>query len=275
MVGQFDEFNNKNMSQENCKSVVYLYLNNFEALMQNIFFLMLFFLGSCSQIKQKEFQDVPVRVTDAQVDECLDYKKEVLDNVYSEIKVESGSDYIFTKSLSEARSSFQKFDLSKSLIKSKVTMINNILNSCNEEKIKKFNEDFKIFGRCSLMNSELNYFQALAKALGRPWPMILKLEGKKLAVDYVRYFSAGRFPLLERVVALSVLDELSINQVINKDLHNEIKTLMLETHYYVESLKHKINQESHLSCESAEVIRLDLEYSDVVGKKMRDLLRRI
>lgn len=243
--------------------------------MYNIFFLTLFFLPSCSQINQKEMKDLPVRVTDSQINECLNYKKEVLDNVYAEIKVKNGSDYVFTKDLIEVRSSFQRFDLSKSLIKSKVTMISNILNSCNDERIKKFNEDFKIFGHCSLMNSELNYFQALAKALKRPWPMILKLEGKKIAVDYVRYFSSGKFPLLERVVALSVLDELSINEVINKDLHNEIKTLMLETHYYVESLKNKINQETDLSCASAEIIRLDLEFSDIVGKKMRDLLTRI
>lgn len=243
--------------------------------MQNILFIVLFSLLSCSQMDKKEIPDRPVRVTDAQVEECLEYQKDVLDIAYVEVKGRNGSEYEFTKDLFEARKSFQKNDLSKSLIKSKVAMINNILNSCNEDKIKKFNHDFKIFSRCSLMNSELNYFQALAQALGRPWPMMLKLEGKKVAIDYVRYFSTGQFPLLERIVALSVLDELSINQVVNKDLHQEIKELMLQTHHYVESLKNEINRDTYLSCESAEIMRQDLDYSAMVGKKMRELLARI
>ncbi len=89
------------------------------------------------------------------------------------------------------------------------------------------------------------------------------------------YFSEGHFPLLNRLVALSVLDELSVNEVVNKDLHNEIKVLMQESREYVEGLRLKLNKDPGLSCESISIIRDELSYSNIVAQKMKNFLARI
>ncbi len=126
------------------------------------------------------------------------------------------------------------------------------------------------------MFSELNYFQSLAYALSNyKWPMILKLEGKKIGLDYVRFYSQGSFPLLNRLIALSVLDELSVHQIVNKDLHQDIKILMQESRTYVEGLRVKLNKDPGLSCQSMSIVQEELEYSDLVAKKMQEFLTRI
>jgi hypothetical protein len=217
-----------------------------------------------------------VVVSDTAIQECNSYQKNVLDRAYDKPKGSKEADYVFTKDTKLARELLGKFDIAKGLNMPKAQLVNNVINKCNPESIKEFDDQYKLLGKCSLMFSELNYFQSLAVALNKyPWPVDLKLEGKKVAVDYVRYFSEGSFPLLNRLVALSVLDELSVNQVVNKDLHNEIKDVMQESRMYVEGLRQKLSKDPGLTCESLEIIRDELAYSDVVGKKMRNFLERI
>jgi hypothetical protein len=76
-------------------------------------------------------------------------------------------------------------------------------------------------------------------------------------------------------VALSVLDELSANEIVNKDLHEEIKVVMQESRIYVEGLRLKLNKDPGLSCDSMGIIRDELAYSDLVAKKMKNFLGRI
>jgi hypothetical protein len=126
------------------------------------------------------------------------------------------------------------------------------------------------------MFSELNYFQSLALALNKyQWPTILKLEAKKIAIDYVRYYSEDTYPLLNRLIALSVLDELSVNKVVNQNLHIEIKNLMQESRIYVEGLRLKLNKDPGISCASLSIIRDELDYSNQIAQKIKHLLTRI
>lgn len=236
-------------------------------------------LVSCSQFSQKAApKQEPVKISMSEVNECRQYQQDVLDKAYREVKnkKKKTSELMFNPNRYEARALISKFDVEKGLTKKKSALVSNILNQCNGDLIKKFDQDYKTLGTCSLMFSELSYFQSLASALKNfPWPTDLKLEGKKVALDYVRYFSEGDFPLLNRLVALSVLDELSVNEVVNKNLHNEIKVVMEESRIYVEGLRAKLNQDPSLSCDSLGVIREELEYSRQVAKKMQGFLARI
>lgn len=234
-------------------------------------------LSSCSQFSKKnETQIGPVKVSENEIQECRQYQKTVLDRAYSEVKGSKNADIYFTKDIKLAREVLQKFDVKVGLIKPKADLVQNILHQCDAESIKEFDQKYKLLGKCFLMFSELNYFQSLAVAIKQyPWPADLKLEGKKVAVDYVKYFSEGEYPLLNRLVALSVLDELSVNEVVNKDLHNEIKILMHESRAYVEGLRVKLNKDPGLSCDSLGIIRDELAYSDVVAKKLKNFLERI
>ena len=245
--------------------------------MKNYFFLSLFLTFSCTQISKKtQIPDIPVSIADSQIKECLNCQKNVLDKAYNEVKGTKYSEYVFTKDVREAREILAQFDVSKGLSKSKAIVTNNILNNCSESRIKQFELDYKILGECSLMFSELNFFQSLAVAIRKnKWPIDLRLEAKKVALDYVRYFSEGSFPLLNRLVALSVLDELSVNQVVNKDLHPEIKVLMQDSRLYVEALRMKLNKEPGLKCQSLEIVREELAYSDLMAKKIQNFLTRL
>lgn len=230
---------------------------------------------SCSQVEKKK-EPVPVRYTSTDIQECQNYQKNVLDKSYKEVKVNNAIVLAFTNDQAEARKSFAEFDINKGLTKIKAGLVTNILNSCDDESVKKFDQEYKGLAGCNLMFSELNYFQSLASGLNKyPWPTDLRLEGKKIAVDYVRYFSEGQFPLLNRLVALSVLDELSINQIVNKELHSEIKVLMEESRIYVEGLRQKLNKDPGLTCDSLDVIQEELIYSDSVAKKMQGFLKQI
>lgn len=238
---------------------------------------MLIIVSACSQMsKQAQPKIVPVNISDADLQQCITYQKNVLDRAYSTPKGLKDGQPEFTKDIKAARKFLGQFDVSAGLSKPKVQLVSNIINQCDPVAIKEFDNQYKSLGKCSLMFSELNYMQSLAAALNTyKWPTDLKLEGKKVAVDYVKYFSDGTFPLLNRLVALSVLDELSVNQVVNKELHNEIKTVMQESRSYVESLRQKLNKDTGLSCEGLDIIRDELAYSDVVGKKMINFLKRI
>ena len=234
-------------------------------------------LSSCSQFSKKSApKSDPVKISETDIQECTNYQKTVLDRAYTEMKGAKNPEIVFTKDEKLARDVLGKFDISRGLTKPKSQLVTNIVNQCDPESIKEFDKQYKILGTCSLMFSELNYFQSLAVALKKyPWPVDLKLEGKKVAVDYVKYFSEGSFPLLNRLVALSVLDELSVNQIVNKDLHNEIKIVMQESRVYVDGLREKLNKDPGLSCESLKIIRDELGYSDIVAKKMVGFLKRI
>jgi hypothetical protein len=245
--------------------------------MKKVLLLMVLTSTACSQIAKKTpAQDIPVKISETNLVECRNYQKNVLDKAYKEEKKGKKSELIFTKDLKEARTLISSFDVTKSLVEQKSLMIKNILNHCDQDRIKKFDQEYKNYSSCSLMFSELNYFQALAVALHKyKWPTILKLEGKKVGLDYVRFYSQGSFPLLNRLVALSVLDELSVNQVVNKDLHQEIKNLMQESRTYVEGLRVKLNKDPGLSCESMSIIQEELDYSNLVAKRMQEFLKKI
>jgi len=231
--------------------------------------LMLCIVCSCAQFSKKSRPKVEsVKIAEKEINQCHEYQKTVLDRAYTEIGVADKTEIYFTKDLKLAREVLGKFNVTSGLTKPKATLVQNILKQCDPDLIKQFDTEYKLLGKCSLMFSELNYFQSLAVALKKyPWPADLKLEGKKVAMDYVRYFSEGDFPLLNRLVALSVLDELSINQIVNKDLHKEIKALMQDSSVYVEGLRMKLNKDPGLSCESLSIVRDELAYSDLIAKK--------
>jgi hypothetical protein len=239
--------------------------------------LALAFIVSCAQMTKKTEPKIePVVVSDKDIQQCREYQKNVLDRAYTEVKGAKNGEIEFIKDSKLAREVLAGFDINRSLVKPKSVLVQNILKQCDEKTIKEFDDQYKAIGKCSVMFSELNYFQSLAIALNKyPWPIDLKLEGKKVALDYVRYFSEGEFPLLNRLVALSVLDELSINNVVNKELHNDIKVLMQESRIYVEGLRLKLNKDPGLSCDSLNIIRDELSYSNLVSQKMKTFLTRI
>lgn len=225
--------------------------------------LLLVFTG-CSTRPEPTQEVIPVIITESQISSCQQYQKEVLDQAFR------------TVDLSANHESLKNFDVSKGLPKERAQLVSNILKQCDEEKIKDFDQRYKAFARCSLMFSELNYFQGLVKGwMKYDWPTQLKLESKQVALDYVRYFSEGNYPLLNRLVALSVLDELSVSGMVERSLHAEIKNLMEESRLYVEGLRIKLNQDQGLSCQSLGIIRDELEYSTKVSLKMKDFLKRI
>lgn len=229
-------------------------------------------LAACSQTPKKE-KIQEVRVSPNAIEVCQDYQKNIIDHAYI---IHKDNSVQFTRDFNLARAVLAQFDTEKSLTKPKATMVQNILKECNEENIQTFNSEYKRVGTCSIMWSELNFFQGLAMAIKKyPWPADLQLEAKGIALDYVRYYSEDHYPLLNRLVALSVLDELSVNQIVNKDLHQEIKVLMQESQNYVQGLQMKINKDPALTCDSLQIIRDELSYADEVGKKMKDLLNRI
>lgn len=242
--------------------------------MKWMLFFSLVLLAACSQTpKNNPVKIEAVHISPKQIQACLVYQKSTLDQAYS---IQKDNSVQFTRDFNLARALIQNFDVEKGLTKPRATMVQNILSQCNEESIKTFNAEYKRTGACSLMWSELNFFQGLSVAIKKyPWPADLQLEGKRIALDYVRFYSQGHFPLINRLVALSVLDELSVNQIVNKDLHPEIKNLMQESQAYVQGLKMKLNKDPALSCESMQIIREELSYSDELGIKMQGLLNRI
>ena len=245
--------------------------------MKFLFWITLTALSACTQMNKKsEPQIVPIHVSNEQIKSCIDYQKTTLDKAYRVVKKKTGSEIIFEDRPKDARKFLANFDQTKGLVKPKSQLVQNILASCNPELIKQFDQEYKRLSDCSLLFSELNYFQSLAEGMRKySWPIDLKLEAKKVALDYVAYFTEGNYPLLNRLVALSVLDELSVNQVINKDLHPEIKQLMQDSRNYVEGLRSKLNNEPKLTCNGLDVIRDELNYSKSVGEKLKEFLKRI
>lgn len=228
-------------------------------------------LVSCAQspkVTKKE-----VRLTTSDLNSCLAYKKNVLDAAYT---LKKNGSVEFTRDADLARTFLNQFDSSQSLSQVRAQMVQNILNDCRDDNVAAFNAEFYRANSCEVLFSELNFFQGLAFGLQKYyWPTDLKFEGKKVALDYVRYYSEGDFPLLNRLVALSVLDELSVNQVVNPKLHVEIKEIMSSAQQYVEGLKQKVNPGPTLSCASFDVIREELAYSKKVGSKVQELLKKI
>lgn len=218
----------------------------------------------------------PIRYSSNDIETCRQYQREVLDSSYKEIKANDDIVIVFNHDVNQARASFENFDVRKGLIEIKGGLIENILRSCDEASLRQFDQDYKNLAGCQLMFSELRYFQSLASALNRyPWPMALKLEGKKVALDYVRFFADGKYPLLNRLIALSVLDELSVNQVVNRDLHSQIKHLMEDARKYVGQLQKKVTKRGSLSCEDLDIMSEELIYSEEVAKKMQGFLKQI
>lgn len=243
--------------------------------MKTLFPLLLLAIAACSQTGKKKAVE-PVQVSDKEIQECREYQSTILDKGYKEVKSDRGIELVFENDTTLARKYLGGFEAEKSLTQKRATLVQNIISDCSAETLKKFDEDYKRLGSCQVMFSELNYFQSLASALHKyPWPTDLKLEGKKVALDYVRYYAEGQFPLLNRLVALSVLDELSVNQVVNKDLHQKIKLQMEEAQAYVEGLRQKLNRDPRMTCDGLDIIRDELAYSDKVAAKMKEFLNKI
>ncbi len=245
--------------------------------MKKSLFVLLLLLNACSQLSTpKESKLVAVIISEKQISECHQYQKTVLDAAYTQTKGSQNSDLFFVHDIDTAREILGEFNLSKGLTEPKAQIVQNILHRCDPQLLIAFDDQNKLLGKCNLMFSELNFFQALALGLRKySWPVDLKLEGKKIALDYVKYFSEGHFSLLDRLVALSVLDELSVNRIVNEDLHNEIKSLMNDSRVYVARLESQSMTNQPRTCESLGITRKELDYSQIVSVKMRNLLKRI
>jgi hypothetical protein len=239
--------------------------------------VLVFILVACSQTpKSNESQIVPVNISEKEILECQQYQKTVIDKAYRPVKGVKGTEMRFTMDSREAREMLAQFDFKKGLPEPRAQLVTNILNQCDEKLLQEFDQKYKTMGRCTLMFSELNYFQSLIYALKNyAWPTDLQLEAKKVALDYVSFFAQGQFPLLNRLIALSVLDEMSVNEIVNKELHSEIRVLMGESQNYVEGLRLKLAKDKGLSCESLDIIREELNYSQLVSEKMQKFLKRI
>lgn len=229
-------------------------------------------ISACSQTPKEDFPK-NVRITGSEIQSCRDYKQDVLDRGF---KVDKDGNPEFTRDLNLAREVLAKFDHSQGLTNKSVGLFKNIIHECNDEAMKRFNEEYSKTEACVLIMHELQFFQGLAFALKKyPWPTDLQLEGKKVALDYIRYYAQGEYPLLNRLIALSALDELSVNQVVNESLHPEIKNIMLESQAYVQNLKGRFKQSRTLNCEKMDIVRDELAYSQTIAEKLRELLKRI
>lgn len=239
--------------------------------------VLLIFLAACSQTsKNDEPKVIPVNVSDKEILECQQYQKSVLEKAYRPVKSTKGTDMQFTMDMTEAREMLAKFDVTKGLPEARAQLVTNVLIQCDEKILQDFDQKYKVMGKCNLMFTELNYFQSLIYGLKKyGWPTDLQLEGKKVALDYVSFFAQGNFPLLNRLIALSVLDEMSVSEIINRELHPEIKQIMEESRNYVEGLRLKLSKDKGLSCNSLDVIRDELTYSKSIGEKMQNFLKRI
>lgn len=235
-----------------------------------------FLFYSCSNQKiEKNHQPKPVNFSEADIKECHEYESTVLRRAYREVLGHQRNELVFTSNAFEARELLSKFDVTKGLTIPRANLVHNILLNCTPEKALKFNEEYKALSACSLIFSELSFFQALSQGLNKfPWTAELKLEARKVALDYVSFYSKGDFPLLNRLIALSVLHELSVNQIVGQNLHSDIKIIMEDSQKYVEGLRGKLKG-SGLTCESLEVMREELDYSKKVAKQMQELLKRI
>jgi hypothetical protein len=228
------------------------------------------FLSACAtKDKGPSVTPLQVKFTEQDLSQCHQYEQKVLLDAVS-----GESD--FAKDEKLARKYLTDFDVNKGFPVAKANLVKGIIQSCSVDRVKQFDAAYKSLNRCSLTFSEMGYFQSLAVALrSYRWPTDLKLEGKKVALDYVRFYANGDFPLINRLVALSVLDELSVNQVVDVNLHSEIKQHMMDARTYVESLRAKLDSDPELSCESINIIREELEYSSALSLKLQDLLKRI
>lgn len=236
------------------------------------YILMTLILFSCAHKAPTKApsNDAEVKLTEKDIRECKAYENEVLMSARGNEKM------VFAEDETSARSFLNRFDVTKGLPTVKAGLVNSILRDCSEERMNNFDVMYKFVNRCTLTFSELEYFQTLAVALKTyRWPIDLKLEGKKVALDYVKFFSEGDFPLVNRLVALSVLDELSVNKIVNEKLHSEIRQHMSDAKTYVESLQLKVENEQALSCRSLSIMKEELEYSSKVSKTIKDLLTRI
>lgn len=239
--------------------------------------VLLIFFTACSQTPKKdEAKVVPINISEREIQQCQQYQKSVLDKAYRQVKASRGTEMKFTMDVSEARELLAKFDVTKGLPEPRAHLVKNILVQCDEKLLQDFDQKYKVLGRCNLMFSELNFFQSLINGLKKyGWPTDLQFEGKKIALDYVRFFAQADFPLLNRLIALSVLDEMSVSEIVNKELHSEIKLVMEESKNYVEGLRLKLAKDKVLSCNSLDIIQDEFNYSRSVGEKMQNFLKRI
>jgi hydrogenase maturation factor len=243
-----------------------------------IFCSLAFLLNGCAQRppEQAPLKLEEVHVSSAEIRNCQRYQQEVLLKAHHEIRKPQYTQLIFTPNADEALYFISQFDVGQGLPDKKSNLIRNIIHRCDAVSLEVFNQNFKRLNECSLSLSELGFFQALAAAIQEyKWPASLKLEAKGLALNYVRYFSQGDYPLIHRLVALSVLDELSVREIIDIKLHQKIKSLMLESQQYVEALQRRIALNSVQGCESVSVIRDELKYSRQMALQMQQLLGQL
>lgn len=238
--------------------------------MKNVWLLALLLVACSHKDSARKGETVPeVKLTEKDIQECTEYERLVLQGAQDQDKK-------FARDEDTARDYLARFDVNKALPLPKSGIMSGILRECDQERVQRFNVMYKFMNKCNIMFSELEYFQALAGALGEyRWPTDLKLEGKRIALDYVRFYSTGSFPLLNRLVAMSVLDELSVNQVVDKKLHAEIKAHMQEASTFVESLRSRLNTAETLSCQSLDILREEQAYSQKISGTLSELLKRI
>lgn len=213
--------------------------------------LLLLVTLSCAQTSKKK-TPLPFAILETQVNKCLSYKKEVLENT-----------------------SLNKFELKAGFKDEKEQFITGILSFCDEERIKKFQYSYDQISRCDLGFSELVFFQSvIQKIRKRDWPITEELEAKRIVKEYIMYYSTTKnHPLLDRLIALSVLDEMSVYSVIPFDLHSQIKQIILESQDFILNLEKSLTSKN-ISCENLEGLRKEIFYSQEIGRKIKGLIKK-
>ena len=224
--------------------------------------ILLLITYSCAQAPQKKLP-LPFSILDTQVNKCLRYKKEVLD-------------LAFDSRPEVAQNTLEKFDLKAGFKEEKEQLISGILSSCDEERVKRFQHNYNQISRCELGFSELSFFQlAVEKMRKRQWPLEMDLEAKRLALEYVTFYSTSKnYPLLDRLIALSILDELSAYSIVPLELHNDLKAILIESQEFIKKLE-QINKSKQISCDNLKIMEEEIKYSQSVGEKLRKLLQKI
>jgi hypothetical protein len=218
---------------------------------------------SCSH-PSKDIPSLPDEIANQEVNQCLNYKKNVL-----EMAFDSRPEF--------ASNILEQFDLAQGFKQEKQQLIKGILGSCDSQRIKIFNSNFKQISRCDLGFSELTFFQkAVEKMRKRQWPLEMDLEAKRQAIQYITYFSDQRHhSLLDRLIALSILDELSAYSIVSQSLHPEIKKILLEAQDFIFHLEKQVLKNKELNCENLDTLEQEIKYSQEVGHKLKRLLQRI
>jgi len=215
---------------------------------------------------------IPYSVSQDDLDQCLKYKQDILDE---SVIVKQGTAH-FIEAIPYVRESFYQFKLKESIRSINTAATMHLVNNCNESNLKKFTEIASSSQQCELSFYELNYFQALTSALKKyDWPIDVKLEGKKLALDYVKTIAKDNHMLVDRMIALSVLYEMSINNLIDYRIADRAKKYISSIQTKLLFLSEKTSANQILSCDNLDGLKEELALSRDAGIELNSILDKI